>query len=122
MKLQEKLDIARAELVNAGECAAQALQHFDELCAGDYDDDTPYAPLDDIAEIIIRDTLKRLDFKPDLMGKVAYQAYGESTGGKKHDGTPLMTWEELRPDIQKAWIAAGSCSARLWEIANRKKL
>lgn len=42
----------------------------------------------------------------DSLGRVAYQAYGDSTGGLTHQGEPMPAWEGLGDTIQAAWIAA----------------
>lgn len=40
------------------------------------------------------------------LAKLAYQAYGESTGGKNFQGNPMPQWEDLGEKIQTAWVAA----------------
>ena len=40
------------------------------------------------------------------MAKIAYAAYGETTGFKNFQGNPMPAWEQLGEPIQKAWIAA----------------
>ncbi len=40
------------------------------------------------------------------MAKLAYDAYGESTGYKNFQGNPMPEWEQLGEPIQNAWIAA----------------
>jgi hypothetical protein len=42
---------------------------------------------------------------PDL-AKIAYEAYGASTGGKNYQGLPMPPWDELPPAIRDAWDAA----------------
>lgn len=43
---------------------------------------------------------------PAEYGRVAYQAYAASTGGKTYDGRDMPTWEGLTPRIREAWSAA----------------
>lgn len=43
---------------------------------------------------------------PEDVGKMAYEAYGESTGWKNFEGKPMPKWVNLPPNIQAAWIAA----------------
>jgi hypothetical protein len=40
------------------------------------------------------------------MAKLAYAAYGQSTGGKNFQGNPMPAWEALGDPIQGAWVAA----------------
>lgn len=40
------------------------------------------------------------------MAKMAYAAYGQSTGGKNYQGLPMPAWEALGDVIQGAWVAA----------------
>jgi len=43
------------------------------------------------------------------LGKIAYDAYVESVGGKSVRGEPLPTWEEQlesKPEVARAWKAA----------------
>ncbi len=42
----------------------------------------------------------------DRLARAAYGGYGLATDGKKHDGTPLMAYDELGPNTQAAWEAA----------------
>lgn len=45
---------------------------------------------------------------PDI-GKIAYDAYCEATGWKSLvSGADLPQWNEVRPEIQAAWRAAGN--------------
>lgn len=45
-----------------------------------------------------------LDFAE--LAKVAYKAYGESTGGVNYQGLPMPEWIDLPNKIKDAWIAA----------------
>lgn len=46
------------------------------------------------------------------LGKVAYEAYCESSGGKSLvSGATLPTWEDLKPEIRAAWDAAAQAVA-----------
>lgn len=41
------------------------------------------------------------------LGKIAYEAYCEASGGKSLiNNADLPTWEEQRPEISEAWTAA----------------
>ena len=40
------------------------------------------------------------------LARLAYRAYGESTGNRNFRGDPMPAWEDLGEPIQKAWIAA----------------
>jgi hypothetical protein len=42
---------------------------------------------------------------PDL-ARIAYEAYGESTGGLNYQGLPMPAWEDLPEAIRQAWDAA----------------
>lgn len=41
-------------------------------------------------------------------GRVGYEAYAQSTGGKTFDGRDMPTWDALPERIQKAWNDAAS--------------
>lgn len=43
---------------------------------------------------------------PMDLAKVAYRAYGESTGFKNYQGLPMPEWDKLTVSIQTAWVAA----------------
>lgn len=38
-----------------------------------------------------------------IYGKVGYDAYAKSTGGKTFDGRDMPKWEDLPEPIRKAW-------------------
>ena len=40
-------------------------------------------------------------------GRIGYEAYAHSTGGKTFDGRDMPRWEDLPDPIQTAWEAAG---------------
>lgn len=42
----------------------------------------------------------------DTLARVAYAAYGNSTGHLNYQGNPMPTWDELPERIRTAWIAA----------------
>jgi hypothetical protein len=44
------------------------------------------------------------------VGRIGYEAYAKSTGGKTYDGRDMPKWRELPPKIRKAWEAA-TCAA-----------
>lgn len=47
-------------------------------------------------------------------GRIGYEAYAESTGGKTWDGRDMPTWEQLAgntPKIATAWEAAAAAIA-----------
>lgn len=49
----------------------------------------------------------------DGLGKVAYEAYSESVGGKSFNGDDLPSWEErydTHPEIAAAWEAAAQAT------------
>jgi hypothetical protein len=46
------------------------------------------------------------------LGRVAFDAYGETTGGLTHDGRPIPQWEDLGEAVQQAWIAAATAVIR----------
>lgn len=48
---------------------------------------------------------------PDL-AKIAYEAYGKSTGGLNYQGLPMPAWEELPEPIRQAWDAASQAVLR----------
>lgn len=41
-------------------------------------------------------------------GKIGYEAYAESTGGKTYDGRQMPAWDALPPHVQNAWAAAAN--------------
>jgi hypothetical protein len=43
-----------------------------------------------------------------LFAKVAYAAYGKTTGGEDYQGHRLPEWEALTPTIRSAWINAAT--------------
>jgi hypothetical protein len=43
-----------------------------------------------------------------IIAKLAYAAYGESTGFKNFQGNQMPAWDDLGTPIQNAWIAAGN--------------
>lgn len=56
--------------------------------------------------------MNELDFTPEgRKGKLGYEAYAKSTGGKTFDGRDMPSWNELGPKIQGAWVAAGEAVA-----------
>lgn len=42
------------------------------------------------------------------LGEIAYQAYGDSTGGLTYNGRSMPAWEDLTPAIRGAWRYAAS--------------
>lgn len=40
------------------------------------------------------------------LAKLAYAAYGQTTGNKNFQGNPMPAWEALGDTIQAAWVAA----------------
>lgn len=44
----------------------------------------------------------------DRLGRIAYAAYGETTGHKNYAGLPMPDWEDLGDRIQQAWINAAA--------------
>jgi hypothetical protein len=51
------------------------------------------------------------------VAKVAYAAYGSSTGNKNFRGEEMPTWDGLTPEIRIAWAEAVHAAI---EFANRK--
>lgn len=48
----------------------------------------------------------------ESLGKVAYEAYCERTGGRSAvTGERLPEWEQVQPVVQDAWDAAGRAVA-----------
>lgn len=47
------------------------------------------------------------------IGRIGYEAYANSTGGKTFDGRDMPKWEELPQRIRDAWHAAGGAYAQL---------
>lgn len=45
------------------------------------------------------------------LAKVAYRAYGETTGFKNFRGEPMPDWDDLGDTIQRAWISAAGAVA-----------
>ena len=42
------------------------------------------------------------------LSQVAYEAYGQSTGGLNYQGQPMPAWEALPQPIRQAWHAAAN--------------
>lgn len=42
----------------------------------------------------------------ETWGRLAYEAYATTTGGRTYDGRPMPTWADLGEPIQCAWNAA----------------
>jgi len=55
------------------------------------------------------------------LGKVAYEGYAESTGGKTHDGRDMPAWKDLGDRIKIAWIAAAGSAVEAFEYSRHKK-
>lgn len=50
------------------------------------------------------------------LGRVAYEAYGESVGWTTFSGTKMPTWEEQNERLKQAWnSAAAAVEARVRE-------
>jgi hypothetical protein len=50
-------------------------------------------------------------------GQTAYEAYRAEAGGVSLvTGAPLPDWEELKPEIQQAWVAAAAAAVLSGEI------
>lgn len=47
------------------------------------------------------------------VGKVAYEAYAQFTGGKTFDGREMPTWENLTDRIRSAWEAASTAAREI---------
>jgi hypothetical protein len=46
-----------------------------------------------------------------VMAKIAYAAYGQTTGFKNFQGNPMPNWDDLPDTIQGAWVAASNAVA-----------
>jgi hypothetical protein len=57
-------------------------------------------------EIENRARARTADWSPEDFARLAYDAYGKSTGGKNYQGLPMPTWLDLPEPIQQAWMAA----------------
>lgn len=53
-------------------------------------------------------------------GKVAYEAYCESSDNKSLiSGCELPKWDDLKVEIQNAWIDSAIAVTRFWETATK---
>jgi hypothetical protein len=48
------------------------------------------------------------------LGKIAYEAYLVSCGGKSIRGEELPTWDDQAPEIREHWTAAGNAVAAVF--------
>lgn len=54
----------------------------------------------------------------EVLGKVAYQTYGEAVGGRNVRGHPLPGWEDLGDVVQTGWMrSAGVIAATALQAA-----
>lgn len=37
------------------------------------------------------------------LGRVAFEAYAESVGGRTHDGKPIPGWHDVTPAVREGW-------------------
>ncbi len=44
----------------------------------------------------------------ETFGRIGYEAYAVSTGGKTYDGRDMPTWDGLTNKIRTAWCDAAS--------------
>lgn len=51
---------------------------------------------------------------PEDYGQIAFDAYGNSTGGLTWDKKPIPEWIELPEHVRKAWIAAAQAVLDMW--------
>lgn len=63
----------------------------------------------------------------DLLGKIAYNAYTKSVGGKSWNGDDLPTWDEMSLDIKKerlvtAWKEAGQAVFKYTKLIEIDKI
>lgn len=49
----------------------------------------------------------------DHLARIAYRAYGQTTGGRNFRGDPMPGWADLGDTIQRAWIAATGTTEQL---------
>ena len=48
----------------------------------------------------------------DELGRVAYEAYGESVGWTTFQGDPMPAWEEQNDRLKQAWKSAARAVER----------
>ncbi|MFK0173428.1 hypothetical protein ACIQU5_32060 [Streptomyces sp. NPDC090306] len=46
------------------------------------------------------------------LARIAYEAYGETTGHRNFRGEPMPDWTDLGDTIQQAWTNAAAAVAR----------
>lgn len=49
---------------------------------------------------------------PEELGKVNYEAYGDSVNWTTFSGTPMPSWEEQNDKLRQAWNAGAEAVAR----------
>jgi hypothetical protein len=52
------------------------------------------------------------------LARIAYEAYGNVTGGKNYQGLPMPAWDDLPQQIRDAWDAAAGEVVDAWSPAN----
>jgi hypothetical protein len=53
---------------------------------------------------------------PETRGRIAYTAYGRITGFKNFQGDEMPTFDNLPPQIKRAWITAANV---IWDLATK---
>lgn len=46
--------------------------------------------------------------RKEIAGRLAFEAYSVSVGGKTHDDKPIPAWGDLTESVRTAWGAAAS--------------
>ncbi|MFJ2780214.1 hypothetical protein [Kitasatospora sp. NPDC087315] len=57
-------------------------------------------------------TTKETPMPDQTPAQIAYQAYGDTTGGLNHLGKPMPAWDDLPDTIRTAWAAAATAAAQ----------
>jgi len=53
------------------------------------------------------------------IGRVMYERYSETRGGKTYDGKPIPTWDDPKIDlsgVRDAWIEAAKAAVAEYEV------
>ena len=55
---------------------------------------------------------QRRGMNMDRIGRIGYEAYAKSTGGKTYDGRDMPKWDDLPDRIKDAWDAVARAYLR----------
>lgn len=47
-----------------------------------------------------------MDYTDEVLGQLAYNAYGDHVGWKTYKGAPMPAWEKLEEPQKSGWIKA----------------